>query len=143
MSGEAACIPPLEVGRRLLSRSPVLIWLGAEIVGLEPGYAHLAMTIGDQHTNFIGVGHGGVVFTLADAALGFASSCRNDRVVTADAEIRYLMPAKAGERLEAVAREVWRRPPNALTDVEVRQGGHVLALMRGRVRSLGEPHFTE
>lgn len=142
MTGQTAHIPPLEVGRRLLAKNRVLQWLGAEIISLEPGHAVLAMTVSDEHANVIGVGHGGVVFTLADAAFGFAAGCRNERVMSADAEIRFLTPAKVGERLEAEAREVWRREPNSVYDVELRQGSRVVALVRGRIRSLGEPHFT-
>lgn len=143
MSKGGAQIPSEEVGRRLIAKSPVLQWLGAEIVVMQPGHCHLAMMVRPDHTNVIGTMHGGIVFTLADAAFGFAQSCRNERIVSADAEIRFLAPAKAGQRLEAEAKEIWRREPHALMDVEVRQGGHVIALVRGRTRALGEPHFTE
>lgn len=142
MSKGGAQISSEEVGRRLVAKSPVLQWLGAEIVVMQPGHCHLAMMVRTDHTNVIGITHGGIVFTLADAALGFAQSCRNERVVSADAEIRFLAPAKEGQRLEAEAKEIWRRAPHALMDVEVRQAGHVIAVVRGRTRALGEPHFV-
>lgn len=69
------------------------------------------MMVRPDHTNVIGTMHGGIVFTLADAAFGFAQAPRNEHIVSADAEIRFLAPAKAGQRLEAEAKEIWRTAP--------------------------------
>ena len=47
--------------------------LGIELLELAPGFANCAMTVRAEMVNFHGTAHGGVIFSLADAA--FAAAC--------------------------------------------------------------------
>ena len=46
--------------------------VGMQIDEAVPGRARLSITIEDKHRNGTGVAHGGVLFTLADTAMGAA-----------------------------------------------------------------------
>ena len=44
--------------------------MGIELVESSRGRAVTRVTVGEQHLNFNGLGHGGLTFTLADVAFG-------------------------------------------------------------------------
>jgi acyl-CoA thioesterase len=114
--------------------------LGIEISDVAPGRATATMTVGDDMVNGHGICHGGFVFTLADTAFAFACNTYDDRTVAAGADVSFLEPVAAGERLTATAVERARRARSGLYDVTVvRADGAVVAEFRGRSRSLGRP----
>lgn len=65
-----------------------------------------------------GLVHGGFVFGLADHAAMLAVN--EPTVVLGAAELRFLAPVRAGQRLVAIARVVDRPPKKVLVDVEAR-----------------------
>ena len=70
--------------------------LGIQFVEASLGRAVTRVTIEQRHLNFNGVGHGGLTFTLADAAFGFA--CNSQGVVSGsiDAHILYSVAVATG-----------------------------------------------
>ena len=62
----------------------------------------------DAHLNFNGVGHGGLTFTLADAALGFACNSHGILSPGIDVHMVYSKPVQAGDVLTATAAEISR-----------------------------------
>ena len=82
--------------------------LGIEFVEASLGRAVTRVAIEERHLNFNGVGHGGVTFTLADAAFGYA--CNSQGVVSGsiDAHIIYSMAVRLGDVLTATAVEISR-----------------------------------
>src|SRR4051812_3502763 len=88
--------------------------LGIEISGVEPGRATATMTVRDDMVNGHGICHGGFVFTLADTAFAFACNTYDDRTVAAGADVSFLEPVVAGERLRAAAVERSRRGRSGL-----------------------------
>ena len=56
----------------MLGNDPTAAWLGAQLVSTDP--VRVAMTVRDEHTNFYGTTHGGVVFTLADVGMSLVSN---------------------------------------------------------------------
>ncbi len=70
--------------------------LGARLLAVDAGSALLELTIGPQHLNGLGVGHGGVLFTLADIAMSYGSNAGlgpGQQAVAAGATIDFLTPA--------------------------------------------------
>ena len=51
---------------------PFCAGLGIELVEASAGRATTRVTVEPRHLNFTGACHGGLTFTLADAAFGFA-----------------------------------------------------------------------
>jgi acyl-CoA thioesterase len=114
--------------------------LGMELVDVGPGRARLRMPVTQSMVNGHAIAHGGLVFTLADSA--FAVACNTHGVVTvaSGADITFVAPARLGDVLLAEAVEQATFGRSGVTDVRVtNQDGDLVALFRGRSRSLGRP----
>jgi acyl-CoA thioesterase len=110
--------------------------LGMEILEVRPGEATLTMTVAPQMVNGQRIAHGGFIFTLADSAFAFACNSRNERAVAAHCQISFIRPAKLGDRLVAVAREISRSGRSGIYDVRVTAGDEVIAEFRGHSRTV-------
>lgn len=124
--------------RDLASRSA-----GMMLEAVAPGYARLALDVETSMTNGHGIAHGGVVFLLADTAFAFACNTYDEVTVAQGADITFVEPAHVGDRLVAEAREVVRRGRSGVYDVTVTRDASVVAVFRGRSRSLGRPLLEE
>jgi acyl-CoA thioesterase len=115
--------------------------LGIRLDDVGPGRSRLRMTVRDDMVNGHAIVHGGLVFTLADSA--FAVACNSHGVVTvaAGADITFTAPALLGDVLVAEAVETDTFGRSGVTDVRVTResDGVVIAVFRGRSRSLGRP----
>lgn len=93
----------LEGGRvsALAERDTFVKSLGIELVEAGPGRAVTRLAVAERHLNFNGVCQGGLTFTLADAAFGYA--CNSHGVVAGaiDAHIAFCAPVRAGDVLTA------------------------------------------
>ncbi len=111
--------------------------LGMEILAVGPGSATLAMTVGPNMVNGLGVCHGGFIFTLADSACAFASNSYDQRAVLQMGEIFLMAPARVGTRLVAKASERHRAERSGIYDVAVcSEAGEAIAEFRGHVRTI-------
>ena len=107
--------------------------LGIRIQEVRPGYARLSMVVRPDMTNGHRIGHGGLVFTLADSAFAFACNSHNESNVAAAASIDFLAPSHEGDELTAVATELWRSGRSGIYEITVtNQKGARVALFRGR-----------
>lgn len=113
--------------------------LGIELLDVAPGRARLRMTVTASMVNGHAIAHGGLVFALADSAFAVACNSHGTVTVAAGAEITFVAAARLGDVLvaDAVEQAVFGR--SGITDVRVSQedGGELVALFRGRSRSLG------
>ena len=100
MSFEAARVGELLV-RDSYARS-----LGVEIVSVELDEIVIALDVTEEHANFLGLGHGGMVFSLADCALSLASNSQFETAMAIDAHIALTAPSRPGDRLTARVREI-------------------------------------
>ncbi|MFE6995037.1 hydroxyphenylacetyl-CoA thioesterase PaaI [Microbacterium sp. NPDC057659] len=113
--------------------------LGMSIQSVGPGRATLAMTVRDDMVNGHGICHGGLISALADSTFAFACNSRGTVTVAAGFEVDFIAPVALGERLVAEGRETVLRGRSGIYDVEVRRDDTVVAVFRGRSRSLGRP----
>jgi phenylacetic acid degradation protein PaaD len=112
--------------------------LGIQPSWVRPGAAEVVLSVSPAMLNGHRIGHGGVVFTLADTAFAIACNSYNRLTVAAGCDIDFVAPVSAGDQLRAVALERYRRGRSGLYDVTVRRGdGTVVAEMRGRCREIG------
>jgi acyl-CoA thioesterase len=111
--------------------------LGMKIVQIAPGRATVMMLVRADMLNGHGSCHGGTLFSLADSAFAFACNTYNAVTVAAGATIDFLIPARKGDELTAIATELWRSRRSGLYDVTVinQRQEHVL-LFRGRSHQL-------
>lgn len=111
--------------------------LGIEIGDVAAGRAQARMTVLDTMVNGHGIAHGGYVFLLADTAFAFACNTYEIATVAAAADVVFVAPAKAGDRLVAEAVERVRYGRSGVYDVTVRRDdGEIIAEFRGNSRAL-------
>lgn len=111
--------------------------LGMKVEEVRPGYARLSMRITRDMLNGYDTCHGGVIFTLADSAFGYACNSHNQLSVAASCSIDFLAPARAGDVLTATAVELARAGRAGVYDIRVeKQDGAVVATFRGRSTTL-------
>ena len=107
--------------------------LGIEVAAASDGRAVTTMTVRPDQCNGLGVCHGGIVFTLADTAMAFATNATGARAFATNAEIDFVNAARAGDVLRAECVRVVERGRAGVNDVTVRnQDGEVIAVFRGR-----------
>lgn len=108
--------------------------LGIELVEVTDDEIVVSMEVGENHANFLGVGHGGMVFSLADCAFSLASNSAGDPAVAIDTHLVLTAPSRPGDRLEARVRELSRGRTLGTYRAEVtRDDGRVAALFTGTV----------
>lgn len=105
--------------------------LTSELV--SPGRALVFGVVQETHLNFHGTAHGGFIYTLADTAFALASNSHDIPAFALATHMEYLLPARAGDRLEANAEEVHVGGRTALYRVEVKRGPDLIALFTGTV----------
>lgn len=118
--------------------------LGIEVVSIEPGRAVTRMTVRPDMVNGLDVCHGGLIFTLADSAMAFASNSYNDYDISIHADIDWLRPAHRGDVLTATATNAARQGRTSVHDVlVVNHEGTTVATFRGRTRRIEGQHVPQ
>jgi len=114
--------------------------VGIEIVEASLGRAVTQVRLEERHMNFNGVAHGGLTFTLADAAMGYASNSQGVMSPSIDSHILYSVAVRAGDVMTATAVEISRssKLSNYRIDV-VRGDGKLIAAMTGTTYITGKP----
>ena len=87
-------------------RDQVAKGLQIDISRAVTGGATASMTVTHAMTNGLGTCHGGVIFSLADTAMGHASNAGDERSLATTASIEWVKAAKQGDRLTATSRTV-------------------------------------
>lgn len=137
MSGMSAIAWPNDHIREMVTSDPTAKRLGAQLVALGQGSATVEMVVTDEMCNGHGTCHGGTIFTLADIAMSYASNTPGVLAVASAADIQYVAPASAGQRLvaEGTTRlRYGRGERTALHDIPVRvkDSGELIAIFTGR-----------
>lgn len=120
--------------RALIEDEPSLAWFGFTVDEATQGRATVSLMVSSQHVNGNGMAHGGVVFAIADQAFAMAANTLLPYAATGDAQIHYLAPCRAGQRLEAVARVEWSDERRAIVNVMVTADAVTVASYRGLAR---------
>lgn len=120
--------------KRLLEADNYAGGLGIELVSVSDEEIVVALDVSDGHANFLGVGHGGMVFSLADCAFSLASNSAGADAVAIDTHLVLTAATRPGDRLEATVREVSRGRTLGTYRAEVtRSDGRVVGLFTGTV----------
>ncbi len=128
------------VAETLLSREGTGPAWGVVIDDAREGYALIRMTLRDDMLNGHRIGHGGMIFALADTAFAYACNSRNENTVAQNASISFLSQAQPGDVLTAEAREISRSGRSGVYHVSVRTTeGRVIAEFTGLSRTVGGP----
>ena len=82
--------------------------LDIQLLEFGPGHALLGMQVRQDMCNGHGICHGGMLFTLADTAMAYASNSHGRVAVASSVHIDYLRSVASGEDLRARGEEVYR-----------------------------------
>lgn len=108
--------------------------LGIELVSVTPEHIVVGLDVAERHLNFLAVGHGGMVFSLADCAFSLGSNSAGDRAVAIDTHLVLTAGTGPGDRLEATVTEASRGRKLGTYRVDVtRQDGRTVGLFTGTV----------
>lgn len=125
---------------KIIDNDTVVNGLGIRLISAEEGRAVLAMTVRADMLNSLGQCHGGMSFTLADAAFACASVSSNQAGVGAHAAIDYIRPGMEGDVLTATATVRHQGKSASLVEVVVEnQNGKQIALLHGRSHNFNQP----
>jgi acyl-CoA thioesterase len=123
----------VDIPYKMLSQDAFSQWLGIEIVSCEMGRCTVALTIRPDMLNSMGKAHGGISYSLADTAFGFAANTHGKYAVSIETSINHIEALEAGDRL--VAESVIEKVNNKLgfNVIEVKRGNELVALFKGVV----------
>ena len=125
------------VGVGMLADDEASRGLGMKIEAMAPGCSRMTMTVRPDMLNGFRICHGGFITLLADSAFAFACNSRNELTVAAGIVVDFVAPAREGDLLTAVARELSLAGRTGVYDVKVtNQRGETIALLRGRSHKL-------
>ena len=93
--------------------------IGVKIIEVREGYAKASLKITKDHSNTLGVTHGGAVFTLADCAFARAVNFGKRTAVAIQVNMNYLKPSYAGNVLTAEAVKIEESKKIGLYHVKV------------------------
>lgn len=125
---------------KLAARDAWLNSLEVSLVEAAVDRVKIEMTVKEQHMNFNGTCHGGVMFSLADTAFGLASNTRGVIAAAVHADIAFCAPVGIGDRLTAEAVEVSRSRRVGTYRVDVESAGRIVATFTGTVHVTERPH---
>ena len=125
---------------KIIDNDTVVNGLGIRLISAGQGRAVLAMTVRADMLNSLGQCHGGMSFTLADAAFACASVSNNQAGVGAHAAMDYIRPGMEGDVLTATATVRHQGKSASLVEVIVEnQNGKQIALLHGRSHNFDQP----
>lgn len=128
------------IREKMLANDAMSLWLGIEIISIEPGTCSLKMPVRKEMLNGFGIAHGGITYSLADSALAFASNSHGIQCVSIETSISHTKPVKENDLLTATAKELSLSNKIAVYDVVVaNQRNETVALFKGTVYRTGKP----
>jgi acyl-CoA thioesterase len=119
-------------------------YLGIKLLDVEPGKARVSLQLGKRHLNFHGMVHGGVIFSLADAAFAAASNSFGSKAVALSVNIDFLSAADTSDELTAEVEQLSRAGKMGYYSMKVLDSsGTTIALCRGWAYHTGKPFHKE
>lgn len=127
------------IPKKMLALDPFSTWLGIEILESEVGRVKLGMSIRSDMLNSMGKVHGGISYSLADTAFGFAANSHGNYAVSIETSINHIEALNEGDYLtaESVIEKVNHKL--GFNIVEVRRGTELVALFKGVVYRTSKP----
>jgi acyl-CoA thioesterase len=115
-----------------MEQDPFARFLGIELLELREGCSKTALVVQDHMLNFHGLPHGGVIFSLADAAFAAACNSYGQVAVALHVDISFLDAVEVGTRLIAEATEEHLGGRTGLYRLTVtKEDGTLVALAHG------------
>jgi acyl-CoA thioesterase len=107
--------------------------LGIVVESVEGGYARCSLTVTEKMLNFLGMVHGGLVFSLADVAFSAASNRDHSPSYALDVSGSFLRTARVGDVIRAEARLIHTTRRTGVYRMDVMNGSSLMATFNGTV----------
>ncbi|MCG2419711.1 hotdog fold thioesterase [Aequorivita sp. F47161] len=122
-----------KIPHKMLSLDAFSQWLGIEVISAELGKVKVGLTIRKEMLNSMNKAHGGISYSLADTAFGFAANTHGKYAVSIETSINHIVALNEGDCL--TAESVIEKVGNKLgfNIVEVKRGDELVALFKGVV----------
>ena len=107
--------------------------LGIRLDAIGPGRARMTMQVRPDMCNGHGIGHGGIIFTLADSTFAYACNSFDLNAVALGCSIDFMAAGREGDTLTAVGEMRQQGSRTGLYDITItNQDGQTIALFRGK-----------
>lgn len=116
-----------------VKEDPYLKFLGIEVEAVADGHAVCSVTIAEYMLNFLGAVHGGLIFSLADAAFSAASNSDWSPSFALDVSGTFLKSVMPGDRITAEAVRVHTTKRTGLYRMDVWHNEDLIATFNGTV----------
>ena len=118
---------------QMLAQDAYSQWLGIEILECELGRCKVGMSVRKEMLNSMKKAHGGISYSLADTAFGFAANTHGKYAVSIETSINHIEALNEGDYL--VAESVIEKVNTKLgfNVIEVKRGEELVALFKGVV----------
>ena len=123
----------VDIPKKMLELDAFSQWLGIEIVEVKEGYCKVQMTIREEMLNSMKKAHGGITFSLADTAFGFASNTHGRKAVSIECSINHIEALEAGDIITAESEVKSLKNKLGFYNVEVKKQDDLVALFKGVV----------
>ncbi len=122
-----------DIPYKMLSLDPFSQWMGIEILECEIGRCKVALTVREEMLNSMGKAHGGVSYSLADTAFGFAANTHGKYAVSIETSINHIAALEQGDYLTAEAVIDVTKNKLGFNIIEVKRDDEIVALFKGIV----------
>lgn len=126
-----------------VENTPFYQLVGIRLSALGVGQAEVQLIASSQHTNPMGLLHGGVLMTMADAAMGNAIRSMGITGVTADCSTAFVAPANLQGELQARGKVVKAGKRLIYARAEVYSDGKIVADAKGTFANVGTIYPNE
>ena len=120
-----------QIPYKMLSLDPFSQWLGIEILECEVGRCKLGMTIRKEMLNSMQKAHGGITYSLADTAFGFAVNTNGRYAVSIDTSINHIEALEENDYIVAEATLESLKNKVGFYIIEVKRNETLVALFKG------------
>lgn len=114
-----------------LKNDPFANFLGVVPEEVSHGYARCSIVVCENHLNFGGFPHGGLIFSLADVAFSGATASVHMPTTALNVSTNFCGTAKVGSKLTAEARLTNESRRFSYFDIEVKSEDKLIASFNG------------
>lgn len=122
-----------EIPHKMLSQDQFSSWLGIEILAVRLGYCKVGLKVRKDMLNSMKKAHGGITYSLADCAFGFAANTHGKHAISIETSINHIEALEEGDYIEAESTIEKVKNRLGFNIVEVRRGNELVALFKGVV----------
>jgi len=116
-----------------ISNDPYVQFLGITVDKIEKGYSLCSIVITNDMLNFLGLVHGGLIFSLADVAFSAASNSDHLPSYALDVSGSFLQTAKVGDTVTAEAKLLHSTKRTGIYRMNIFTNKELMATFNGTV----------